>query len=286
MKIVIITGLSGAGKSQVVKVLEDIGYYCVDNMPPELIPKFAEIYHRAANPQDKAALVCDIRGGKLFQELSGSLEQLAELGYDYEILFLEASDEVLIKRYKETRRSHPLAGEGRIIEGIRRERLLLDELRHRATHIIDTSFLSTAQLKAHIISIYGSDKDFEGMMVHVISFGFKYGIPLDADLVFDVRFLPNPFYIQELRDHTGLETCVRDYVMEFPQSVEFLEKLDNMIEYLIPHYIKEGKSQLVIAIGCTGGHHRSVTIAEALYKKISQAGHHVLISHRDIQKGV
>ena len=286
MKFIIITGLSGAGKSQVVKSLEVLGYYCVDNMPPELIPKFAEIYHRAAGPQDKAALVCDIRGGNLFQELSGSLEQLAELGYDYEILFLEASDEVLIKRYKETRRSHPLSAGGRIIEGIRRERLLLDELRRKATHIIDTSNLSTSQLKAHITSIYGSDRDFEGMMIHVVSFGFKYGIPLDADLVFDVRFLPNPFYIPELRERTGLETCVRDYVMDFPQSVEFLHKLENMIEYLIPHYIKEGKSQLVIGIGCTGGHHRSVTIAEALYKKIHQAGHNVLISHRDIQKGV
>lgn len=286
MKFVIITGLSGAGKSQVVKAMEDLGCYCVDNMPPELIPKFAEIYHRAAEPHDTAALVCDIRGGNLFQELAGSLEQLAELGYDYEILFLEASDEALIKRYKETRRSHPLAAGGRIIEGVRRERLLLDELRQKATHIIDTSHLSTAQLKAHIVSIYGSDRDFEGMVIHVVSFGFKYGIPLDADLVFDVRFLPNPFYIPELREHTGLETCVRDYVMDFPQSAEFLNKLDNMIEYLIPHYIKEGKSQLVIGIGCTGGHHRSVTIAEGLYKEIHRAGHNVLISHRDIQKGV
>ncbi len=285
MKFIIITGQSGAGKSQVVKALEDLGCYCVDNMPPELIPKFAEIYHKAAGLQDMAALVCDIRGGKLFQELEGNLEQLAELGYDYEILFLEASDEVLLKRYKETRREHPLAMGGRILDGVRRERVLLAGLRSRATHIIDTSRMTTAQLKAHIASIYGGDRDY-AMTIHVVSFGFKYGIPLDADLVFDVRFLPNPFYIPELREHTGLETCVRDYVMEFAQSKEFLIKLTDMMEYLIPHYMKEGKAQLVIGIGCTGGHHRSVTIAEELYKKLQRSGHHVLVSHRDIQKGI
>lgn len=286
MKFIIVTGLSGAGKSQVVKAMEDLGHYCVDNMPPELIPKFAEIYHRASNPDDTAVLVCDIRGGKLFEQLAGSLEQLTELGYEYEILFLEASDDVLIKRYKETRRSHPLATGGRIIDGIRTERLILDEIRHKATHIIDTSNLSTSQLKMHITSIYGGEREFEGMIIHIVSYGFKYGIPLDADLVFDVRFLPNPFYIPELREHTGLETCVRDYVMDSPQSVEFLKKLTDMVEFLIPNYIKEGKSQLVIAIGCTGGHHRSVTIAEGLYKEIHKSGHNVLISHRDIQKGV
>ena len=286
MKFLIITGLSGAGKSQVVKALEDLGYYCVDNMPPELIPKFAEIYHRAAKPEDHAALVCDIRGGDLFQELAGSLGELAELGYDYEILFLEASDEALIKRYKETRRTHPLSAGGRIIDGIRRERMLLKETRGKADHIIDTTMLSTAQLKEHILSIYGSESGFEGMMIHIMSFGFKYGIPLDSDLVFDVRFLPNPFYIPDLKEHTGLETCVRDYVMGFEQSEEFLEKLTNMVEYLIPHYIEEGKSQLVISIGCTGGHHRSVTMAEGLYKRLKASKHPAMISHRDIQKGV
>lgn len=284
MKFVIITGLSGAGKSQVVKSMEDMGCYCVDNMPPELIPKFAEIYHRASEHEDIVALVCDIRGGKLFDDLSGSLEQLTELGYDYEILFLEATTETLIKRYKETRRNHPLAQDGRVEEGIRREKLMLEELRHKADHIIDTSNLTTAQLKSHIASIYGGEREFSGMMIHVVSFGFKNGIPLDADLVFDVRFLPNPFYIPEMRDHTGLESCVSDYVMGFQQSVEFLERLSSMMEYLIPHYIKEGKSQLVIAIGCTGGHHRSVTIAEGLYRKLNSNNYNVLISHRDIQK--
>lgn len=286
MKFVIITGMSGAGKSQVIKIMEDLGYYCVDNMPPALIPKFAEIYHKASGPEEKAALVCDIRGGNLFHELSGSLEELSELGYDYEILFLEASDETLIKRYKETRRLHPLAEHERLPEGIFKERMMLDELRLKATHIVDTSNMATSQLKAHIVSIYGSDKEFEGMMIHVVSFGFKNGIPLDADMVFDVRFLPNPFYIPELRNRTGLETCVRDYVMQYPQSVEFFRMLENMVEYLIPYYIKEGKTQLVIGIGCTGGHHRSVTIAEKLYKSIQSAGHNVVISHRDIQKGV
>ena len=286
MKFVIITGLSGAGKSQVVKAMEDLGCYCVDNMPTELIPKFAEIYHRASEPQDTAALVCDIRGGDLFSELSDSLTHLAEMGYDYEILFLEASDETLIKRYKETRRSHPLAANGRVIDGVRREKIMLEEIRKKATHIIDTSNLSTAQLKAHIMSIYGGEQEFEGIVTHIVSFGFKNGIPLDADLVFDVRFLPNPFYVTELRNHTGLETCVRDYVMNYPQSREFLDKLYDMIDYLIPHYIKEGKSQLVVGIGCTGGHHRSVTIAEELYNRLNQAKHNVLVAHRDIQKHV
>lgn len=286
MKFVIVTGLSGAGKSQVVNAMEDLGFYCVDNMPPELIPKFAEIYHRASEPNDMATLVCDIRGGKLFDQLAGSLDQLAEMGYEYDIVFLEASEETLIKRYKETRRTHPLAVNGRIIDGIRREKILLEEVRKKATHIIDTSNISTAQLKAHITSIYGGERDFEGIVTHVVSFGFKYGIPLDADLVFDVRFLPNPFYMPELRDHTGLETCVRDYVMQYPQSKEFLDMLYKMVDYLIPYYIKEGKSQLVIGIGCTGGHHRSVTIAEELYKKLGAANHNVLSAHRDIQKHV
>ncbi len=285
MKFIIITGMSGAGKSQVVKALEDLGCYCVDNMPPELIPKFAEIYHRSAKPQDMAALVCDIRGGDLFRELDANLDQLSELGYDYEILFLEASEEVLLKRYKETRREHPLSIGGRIMDGVRRERTLLNDIRKRATHIVDTSGMSTAQLRAHIASIYGGARDFS-MTIHVVSFGFKYGIPLDADLVFDVRFLPNPFYIPELREHTGLETCVRDYVMDYAQSREFVKKLVDMMEYLIPHYEKEGKAQLVIGIGCTGGHHRSVTIAEELHKQLLRSGHHVLASHRDIQKGI
>ncbi|MBR5152716.1 MAG: RNase adapter RapZ [Clostridia bacterium] len=284
MKFIIITGLSGAGKSQAVKAMEDLGYYCVDNMPPALIPKFAEIYHKASAPSDVAALVCDIRGGNLFGELSGALSQIAELGYPYEILFLEASEETLIKRYKETRRLHPLAESGRLIEGIRKERELLAGLRAQADKIVDTSLMTAAHLKGYLMSLYGGQEPGENMMIHLVTFGFKNGIPLDADMVFDARFLPNPFYIPELRNHTGLETCVRDYVMEQPESLTFLDKLTDLVEYLLPQYEKEGKPQLVIAIGCTGGHHRSVSIAEELAKRLSKQKHSVTVTHRDITK--
>ncbi len=284
MKILIITGMSGAGKTQTVNALEDLGCYCVDNMPPELIPKFAEIYSRAENTEKMAAIVCDIRGGKLFQELAGNLEKLNEFGYEYEILFLEASDEVLLKRYKETRREHPLAIGGRIPDGIRQERELLNDLRKKATHIIDTSMLSTGQLKEMIIAAYGKTQSFSGMMIHLVSFGFKNGIPTDADLVFDVRFLPNPFYLPELKKKTGLESQVRDYVMGFEQSREFLHKLEDLIKYLIPYYQQEGKTQLVIGIGCTGGQHRSVTMVEELIGILKEAKYNVLSTHRELQK--
>ncbi len=284
MKILMITGMSGAGKTQTVNALEDLGCYCVDNMPPELIPKFAEIYSRVENAEKMVAIVCDIRGGKLFRELAGNLEKLHEFGYEYEILFLEASDEVLLKRYKETRREHPLAIGGRIPDGICQERELLKDLRGKATHIIDTSMLSTAQLKELIIAAYGTTQSFSGMMLHLSSFGFKNGLPADADLVFDVRFLPNPFYVPELKERTGLETAVRDYVMDFEQSREFLRKLTDLLEYLIPFYQKEGKTQLVVGIGCTGGQHRSVTMVEELTKVLKQNGHHVMPSHRELER--
>ncbi len=283
MKFIIITGMSGAGKSQAVKAMEDLGYYCVDNMPPALIPKFAEIYHKASAPSEVAALVCDIRGGDLFSELSGALDQIAELGYSYEILFLEASEETLIKRYKETRRLHPLAENGRLQEGIQKERELLLDLRNRAAKIVDTSRMTAAQLKNHLMTLYGEPSEGERLQVHLVSFGFKNGILLDADMVFDVRFLPNPFYVPELRSHTGLETCIRDYVMDGDQSTEFLERLIRMVTYLIPQYEKEGRPQLVIGIGCTGGHHRSVTIAEELAKTLAREGHRIKVSHRDIE---
>ena len=286
MKFIIVTGLSGAGKSQVVKAFEDMGNFCVDNMPPQLIPKFAEVYYKSANPNDCAALVCDIRGREMFNDLLGSLDELAELGYEYEILFLEASDETLIRRYKETRRMHPLSGGGRIIDGIRKERRILNAVKDKASKIIDTTMFSATQLRQHITMMYGEENKAENMVVHVMSFGFKYGIPIDSDLVFDVRFLPNPFYIPELKEHTGLEACVRDYVMDSEASDEFLSKLCDMVEYLIPQYVKEGKSQLVISIGCTGGHHRSVTLAEALYSDVKGKGHNAMVSHRDITKGV
>lgn len=286
MRFVIITGLSGAGKTQVVKAFEDMGDYCVDNMPPELIPKFAEIYKRSAKPDDCVAIVCDIRGRDMFRHLEGSLEELAELGYEYEILFLEASDDTLVRRYKETRRNHPLSGGDRLIDGIKKEKQLLDGVRQKASKIIDTSTLSAAELRAQIRAVYGTESDFGGMMVHIMSFGFKYGIPTDADLVFDVRFMPNPFYVPELKEHTGLEACIRNYVMDSDISRDFLKKLIEMIKFLVPQYKKEGKLRLVIAIGCTGGHHRSVTIAEELYGAVTMAGFNTMVSHRDIKKGI
>lgn len=286
MRFVIITGLSGAGKTQVVKAFEDMGDYCVDNMPPELIPKFAEIYRRSAKPDDCVAIVCDIRGGDMFRNLEGSLNELAEMGYEYEILFLEASDETLVRRYKETRRNHPLAGGDRLIDGIRKERQLLDGVRKKAAKIIDTSTLSATQLRKQIEAVYGAESNFGGMMVHIMSFGFKYGIPTDADLVFDVRFMPNPFYVPELKEHTGLEACIRNYVMDSEVSREFLKKLIDMVEFLVPQYKKEGKLRLVIAVGCTGGHHRSVTVAEELYSHITMSGYNTMVSHRDIKKGI
>ncbi len=283
MKFVIITGLSGAGKTQVVKAFEDMGEYCVDNMPPELIPKFAEIFGRSASGDERVAIVCDIRGRHMFKNLSGSLDELTELGYEYDILFLDATNETLIRRYKETRRSHPLAKGGRIIDGIITEREILSSVKEKATKIIDTSTLSATQLRQQIAEIYGKKSELGGMVCHVMSFGFKHGIPLDADLVFDVRFLPNPFYEPELKEHTGLEACIRDFVMDSEVSCEFMDRLSDMIKYLIPMYEKEGKSQLVIAIGCTGGHHRSVTIAEGLYTEIKSVGARAMVTHRDIK---
>lgn len=286
MKFVIVTGLSGAGKSQVVKAFEDMGNYCVDNMPPQLIPKFAEIYKKSANPHDCVAIVCDIRSGEMFKELSGSLDELAELGYEYEIMFLEASDETLIRRYKETRRSHPLANGGRVGDGIKKEHEILKELKDNASKIIDTSHMTAAQLKERIAALYGDESALDKMAINIISFGYKYGIPLDADLVFDVRFLPNPFYVPELKTHTGLETCVRDYVMDSDMSREFLNKLCDMLEFLIPKYEKEGKTQLVMGIGCTGGHHRSVTIAEEIRNALKKSGRNAVLTHRDIDNKI
>lgn len=285
MKIIIVTGLSGAGKSRAIQCLEDIGYFCIDNMPPQLLLKFVELY-RTGDGKKGIAIVCDIRSGSMFSDLTKSLASLKSTGHNYDVLFLEASDETLIKRYKETRRMHPLSGEGRIIDGIMREREILADVRKSATHILDTSLLSSSQLSKQISALYRGETDFDGIIINVMSFGFKNGIPLDSDLVFDVRLLPNPFYISELKNHTGLEKCVSDYVMNFEQSREFLARLSDMVEYLIPHYIEEGKTRLVISIGCTGGHHRSVTIAERLCQKLKENKHNALSTHRDIQKGV
>ena len=284
MKFLIVTGMSGSGKSGAVNVLEDIGYYCIDNIPPQLIPKFAEICINNGQMQ-KVAIVTDIRGGELFFELDEGLNYLKKNSLDTSILFLDASDEVLIKRYKETRRRHPLdeQSHGSLQRAINTEREVLASVREHADYYIDTSDLSMGQLKETVYSLF-LDNPNESMVVKVMSFGFKYGISREADLVFDVRCLPNPFYISELKQHTGLESCVRDYVLSFDQSKELEKKLKDMLDFLIPLYIHEGKSQLVIAFGCTGGKHRSVTFAETIYKHLVDKNMRCRISHRDINK--
>ncbi len=284
MKFLIVTGMSGSGKSGAVNVLEDIGYYCIDNIPPQLIPKFAEICINNGQMQ-KVAIVTDIRGGELFFELDEGLNYLKSNNLDTSILFLDASDEVLIKRYKETRRRHPLdeQSHGSLQKAINTEREVLASVREHADYYIDTTDLSMAQLKETVYSLF-LDNPNESMVVKVMSFGFKYGISREADLVFDVRCLPNPFYIPELKQHTGLESCVRDYVLSFDQSKELEKKLKDMLDFLIPLYIHEGKSQLVIAFGCTGGKHRSVTFAETIYKHLVDKNMRCRISHRDINK--
>lgn len=283
MKFVIVTGMSGAGKSTALKFFEDINYFCADNLPPALLLKFAELFEQG-NEIDKVALGIDIRGGRLFSDLFEGLSLLTENGYDYEILFLDASDSSLIKRFKETRRSHPLSKGGSIEDGIAKERELLENVKKKATYIIDTSSILTRELKEQINRIFVLDEKFESIIITVGSFGFKYGIPVDSDLVFDVRFLPNPFYISELKELTGNDSPVYDYVMSFEESKKFLDKLCDMIEFLIPLYIKEGKNQLVISIGCTGGKHRSVTLANALYKELSAKNHSIRLKHSDIEK--
>ncbi|MDD3363227.1 MAG: RNase adapter RapZ [Hespellia sp.] len=285
MRFVIVTGMSGAGKSTALNMLEDAGYFCVDNLPISLIPKFADLLFVPNSEITKAALGIDVRGGRAFGELEEIIRFLEERNIEYEILFLDASDEVLVKRYKETRRNHPLAGLGRIDQGIVKEREKLTFLKKRAKYIVDTSQMLTRELHQELNHIFVDEKDYRNIYITVLSFGFKYGIPSDADLVFDVRFLPNPYYIDELRAMSGNDAPVHDYVMENEKSKEFLDKLTDMIEFLIPNYILEGKHQLVIAVGCTGGKHRSVTLANELYTFLSEDDKYgVKMEHRDIGK--
>lgn len=285
MRFLIVTGMSGAGKSSAIKFLEDMGYFCIDNIPPALIPKFAELCYEQKGTVGKVAMGVDIRGGhKWFDELFRILSWMEEKDYQYEILFLDASNEVLMKRYKETRRSHPLSRVGAIADGITREREILEDLKQRATYIIDTSNILQRELKEQIVKIFLEGKQYESLVISVGSFGFKYGIPTDSDLVFDVRFMPNPYYLPELRELTGNQSEVSDYVMSFDESQTFLNKLVDMVQFLIPLYIKEGKNNLVINIGCTGGKHRSVTLANALYHALKEDKYTMVLKHRDIEK--
>lgn len=284
MRFVIVTGMSGAGKTSVLKFLEDMDFFCIDNIPPALIPKFAELCYEQESKFAKIAMGVDIRACKRFDELFLILSQLEEAGYEYEIVFMDASDEILVKRYKETRRSHPLSKEGTIQDGIDLEREILKEVKQRATYILDTSNVLTRELKEQIGKIFVKGENFQSLVISVGSFGFKYGIPTDSDLVFDVRFLPNPYYLTELRELTGDSAVVSDYVLSFDVTKQFLEKLIDLVNFLIPLYIKEGKNNLVINIGCTGGKHRSVTLANALYMALNGHGSAILLKHRDIEK--
>lgn len=287
MRFIIVTGLSGAGKSEATNALEDMGYFCVDNLPPKLIKKFAEVCKQSQGSIDKVALVMDIRGGIFFDDLFESLSELSKEQFQYEILFLDTSDEVLVKRFKEKRRSHPLAPGGRVITGIELERKKLREVKDRADVIIDTSKYAIKDLREEMARKFG-DKEMpeKQMAITILSFGFKYGIPVDSDLVFDVRFIPNPFYIPELKPFSGNDEPVKNYVMEQTETQTFLEKANDMFEFLIPNYQKEGKRQLIISIGCTGGRHRSVAIANSIYETLRANNHDVYVEHRDIKEDV
>ncbi|MBR3607997.1 MAG: RNase adapter RapZ [Lachnospiraceae bacterium] len=286
MKFVVVTGMSGGGKSTAMKMLEDMGFYCVDNLPVLLIKKFTELLETPNTELEKVALGLDVRSSQDFVRVEEVLEDLKKEGYQFEILFMDADDRTLLKRYKETRRIHPLSDKNnpRIENGITKEREILTSIKKKADYVIDTSKVLTRELKEELDRIFLQNKEYNNLMINIVSFGFKNGIPQDADLVFDVRFLPNPFYIDELKHITGNDEAVQQYVMSFVEAGEFLEKLKDMLNFLIPGYIKEGKYQLVIAIGCTGGQHRSVTLANALFKEMKDKGKYGLsISHRDIK---
>ena len=284
-RFVIVTGMSGAGKSSVLKMLEDIGYFCVDNLPVPLLPKFAELASgQGEKTMPLVALGIDIRSGENLMTVNKVLENIEDLKISYEILFLDCEDAVLIKRYKETRRQHPLAVGGRIEEGIKNERRKMQFLKQRASYIIDTSQMLVRDLKGEVDKIFVKNEPYQNFYMTVLSFGFKYGIPTDADLVFDVRFLPNPYYVENLRRKTGNEAEVREYVMDCKEASMFLDKIEDLLVFLVPEYIKEGKNQLVIAVGCTGGKHRSVTMANGIYERLKNRNYSVKAEHRDISK--
>lgn len=286
MRFVIVTGMSGAGKSTALKMMEDMGYFCIDNLPIPLMPKLAELITVPNGEINKVALGLDIRSGQSLKLVEQMMDDMDRQGTAYEVLFLDANDSTLIKRYKETRRNHPLAGAGRVEMAIEKEREAVAFLKKRAAYILDTSRMLTRELKKELTDIFVENKEYKNLYITVLSFGFKFGIPSDADLVFDVRFLPNPYYIEELRPQSGNDKPVQEYVMSNGVAQEFLEKLTDMVRFLIPHYISEGKSQLVIGIGCTGGKHRSVTLTNALYDRLAaeEEAYGIKKEHRDIEK--
>ena len=285
MEILIISGLSGAGKSRVAAALEDLDFYCVDNMPVSLIPKFAELCAATRGRYERVALVTDVRSRESFDELFQALDELMALGFEYKILYVDANVETVVKRYKETRRRHPLDGEsGGLEQAVRKEIKILEPIRRRADYTIDTSGLTLGRLQRTLFRMFGAGRE-EGMRVNVMSFGFKFGIPIEADIVFDVRFLPNPFYVPELMEKSGLDNEVADYVFNSEQAQRFMEKFQDLIDFLLPNYEEEGKTSLTICIGCTGGRHRSVAVTEALAKYLSKKGTETECIHRDIDKG-
>lgn len=281
VRFVIITGLSGAGKTQAVRILEDMGYFCIDNLPPTLIPKFAELVQQSGGPRH-VALVVDIRGGDFFDSVVEALGDLERSGFTYQILFLEASDDVLVRRFKETRRRHPLAPQGRVEAGLAEERHRLEWLRGKAHHILDTTNLAPQDLRRRIAELFAGEAPAGRMIVNIVSFGFKHGIPRDADIVLDVRFLPNPHYVPSLKPLTGNDRVVREYVLKWPVTRKFLAKAWSLLSFLLPHYVTEGKPQLTVAIGCTGGQHRSVVVANQLADKVRGERFPVLVEHRDV----
>lgn len=286
MEILIISGLSGAGKSKAASALEDMGFYIVDNMPAAMILKFAEFCAGGNGRYDRVALVYDVRTASSFTELFDVLDQLKKMDGVCRMLFLEASPETIIKRYKETRRRHPLArGTDSLEEAVEKERVLMDPVKDRADFVIDTSRLSTAQLRSELLRLFGQEGEKGGMTVSVVSFGFKYGLPLEADLVFDVRFMPNPFYIEDLRPQTGLDRAVADYVFQFPQTRDYMKKLEDLLAFSLPLYAEEGKTSLTVAVGCTGGHHRSVAVTHALAAFVRDQGYQTVENHRDMDRG-
>lgn len=285
MQFIIISGLSGAGKSKAASDLEDLGFYCVDNMPAEMIPQFASLCLATKGRFEKVALVTDVRSSMTFDSLFQSLDRLDEMHLEYSIFFIEASTEVIIKRFKETRRLHPLMRDGTpVLQAVEREQQLLEPVRTRASAIIDTTNLSTGKLRGKLIDLVAGGVRERAMHVTVLSFGFKYGLPLDADLVFDVRFLPNPYYIPALKTQTGLDEPVRNFIFQYQQTKDFLEKTEDLLTFLLPNYVDEGKTDLVIAVGCTGGQHRSACIAKELYDFISRRGYCANLSHRDMNR--